>query len=270
MSTSRSAKCLACPPNAVRVWCGYRKGATSRGDFVRKLKTFFIPETVSCMAPFGMTAYLPVILPEHPEWFVPDEIALVFYSSQDAYRTAMKEPEGRDYGTSHWRVFDKGDDGCKCRKSFSKFPVRYSGRLMSRTPYHLFRERTDWQQGETDLTVLLLPKADCRPAAPCSSSAELEALCGALTELQKKPPTGLDGVIAVQIERCVMLWTHCDKSVDTRMKGRYALGGDTADIILKKRLRSMKPGQVKKSRTSSGSLALNMQFARPVGGKGIG
>jgi len=46
---------------------------------------------------YGLTAYLPAVLPADKAPGLPDEIALVFYPSQAAYRATKDYPGGRAY-----------------------------------------------------------------------------------------------------------------------------------------------------------------------------
>ena len=80
------------PPNAVRVWRGFKAEGTSNAEFRDKIGRIFIPAAVQTQAPLGMTAYLPAVLPEARPPAIPDEIALVFYKNR---RRPMAVPRRR-------------------------------------------------------------------------------------------------------------------------------------------------------------------------------
>lgn len=102
---------LAGPADAVRVWRGWKRKDLSRETFFEKLGKIFIPFTVEMQRLFGLVAYLPMVLPpDHPE-ALPDEVALVFYKTQQAYKYSKKYPAARAYSDLHGLVFDLSASG---------------------------------------------------------------------------------------------------------------------------------------------------------------
>lgn len=103
---------------AVRVWIARRRQnrdaldnitgpALSREAFLTALRQTFVPATPQLMAPLGLLAYFPTLPPvvdAYPD--LPEETALVFYSSRDAYDIARRTPSGRLYAASHGLYFD--------------------------------------------------------------------------------------------------------------------------------------------------------------------
>ena len=94
------------PADAVRVFRGKKNRPMKRSEFIQKLGTVFMPMTVQMQRLFGLTAYLPAILPETKSEGMPDEIALVFYQTQGAYHEAKRCVGGRSYSELHQLLFD--------------------------------------------------------------------------------------------------------------------------------------------------------------------
>ncbi len=134
------------PADAVRVFRGRKRAAVSRTDFVTKLSTVFMPMTVQMQRLYGLTAYLPAVLPEDKTHRLPDEVALVFYRTQGAYHEAKRCTGGRAYSVLHDLVFDMAASG-------SGFPQLFAGSVQPDTPYHLFPKSIDWQEGCARLFV---------------------------------------------------------------------------------------------------------------------
>jgi hypothetical protein len=142
---------LAVAPDAVRVWCGRRRRGRRRDDlkrqdFLDKLAKVFMPFTVQMQRLYGLTAYLPAVLPAEKHEGLPDEIALVFYKTQQAYDDAKEYPGGQAYSDLHSVVFD-------LQKSTSGFPEFFNHSLSLNKPYYLFQTRVDWKKGIAHLYV---------------------------------------------------------------------------------------------------------------------
>lgn len=132
------------PYNSVRVWRGFKGQGLSWQQFCQKLGGVFIPTTPQIQEPLGLSAYLPTVLPEEKPACLPDEVALVFYSSQDDYRKTFSTTAGRAYGFLHSAAFD-----FSCRRSHSGFPAAFTGELMPDKPYALFTNSCNWQEGRS-------------------------------------------------------------------------------------------------------------------------
>ena len=116
------------PPDAVRVWRGFKLETLSPKDFLAALGSIFIPATAQLQRLYGLTAYLPTVLPLDKPNGVPDEIALVFYRSQKAYDDTKLTVPGRAYSSLHSTVFG-------FPQSESGFPGPLGDRLKFDTPY---------------------------------------------------------------------------------------------------------------------------------------
>lgn len=182
-------------PESVRVWRGFRLAHVTEAKFKEQLGAVFIPGTVQLQGPLGLTAYLPSVLPDIKPAALPDEIALVFYKSKEAYRRTFETTAGRAYGLLHRSVFDK--------KSQSGFPVYLANELLTEQPYYLIKRKTDWYHGVSRVYLGLRKKSQG------IDSLQLE-LFKKLKLIQNDLPAGLDGVIVCLSENHVICWEHWD------------------------------------------------------------
>lgn len=181
------------PPDAVRVWRGYRHPALDQETFFDKLGSIFIPGTVQIQAPVGLTAYLPSVLPADKPEGAPDEIAVVFYRVQQAYHDAKLTVGGRAYSDLHGLVFD-------LERSTSGFPVKLSGEIEPDMRYHLFDHHVDWQEGVASAFVGMRKGEDPR--------AFMDSMRDWLLEVQAMGEDGPDGAITVVARDHVTYWEH--------------------------------------------------------------
>ena len=95
------------PPDAVRVWRGYRAPALPQADFFTKLGTVFVPATVKMQIAIGLDGYLPSVpagLEGKPDT-VPDETAILFWDSQGTYTAGFDTLAVRTYTLTHGAVY---------------------------------------------------------------------------------------------------------------------------------------------------------------------
>ena len=163
-------------------------------DFLQALGTVFIPVTAQLQRLYGLTAYLPTVLPTSKPDGVPDEIALVFYRSQTAYTDTTKIVAGRAYSALHKTVF-------AFPASQSGFPLLLGSAAALDTPYFLFPKAVDWQGGFSQVFV------GARQAAvtPQKFASQLQRF---FQKLQKQPAQGLDGAIFCISSNWVLYWEH--------------------------------------------------------------
>jgi len=178
-------------PDAVRVWRGFQGSGLTVQDFYRKLGTVFIPATVKMQIDVGLTAYCPTALaglPDKPA-SVPDETAILFWRSQDAYRMGFETLAVRAYTLTHGGVYAPG--------SRADFPVRFTGTLTVDQPVYLVDVPADWMRGEVRHFV---------GGRRASDTPEVfrDAVATALDEITKDVP--LDGAIACVGRDGVVYW----------------------------------------------------------------
>ncbi|WP_157742956.1 hypothetical protein [Halomonas sp. hl-4] len=189
---------------AVRVWLGYAlpelASGTGRERFYQQLGEVFIPATVQSMAPQGLQAYVPSVLPSshHPK--VPDEVALVFYPSRQCYQQASHATvAGRGYGALHSTVFSfQAQQGRPA--SHSDFPAPFNGQPEQTGPVQLFDSGGNWQQGEVFSEVWLRHGQ--------SVAAFRREICDAMTILLARPLKELLGVFYYQDDNLCVVWSH--------------------------------------------------------------
>jgi hypothetical protein len=166
----------------------------SQQDFLAALGSIFIPGTAQLQRLYGLTAYLPTVMPLDKPEGVPDEIALVFYESQQSYNDTKLTVVGRAYSSLHATVF-------ALPQSESGFPILLDHTLQFDVPYHVFEESVDWQFGFTQVFVGTRPDA----RTPERFAAGLFRY---LDGLRQRRPKGLDGVVVCAREGWVLYWEH--------------------------------------------------------------
>jgi hypothetical protein len=131
----------AVPPDAVRVWRGFRLPDMQLERFHELHGSVFIPATVKLQITSGLESYVPTVLagiPGKPD-SVPDETAVVFWKSQSAYDKAFNRLAVRTYSLTHRGVFD-----FRNRRSQSCFPVLFTGTVDVDKPVYLFDKPAVW------------------------------------------------------------------------------------------------------------------------------
>jgi hypothetical protein len=129
------------PPDAVRVWRGYRSPQLELPQFFDRLGSVFIPATVEMQISAGLVAYVPTVtasLAGKPET-TPDETALIFWEAQQAYLDSFKTLAVRTYTLTHGEVYTPA--------SRADFPSRYRGSLSPDAPCYLVGQEVDWMHG---------------------------------------------------------------------------------------------------------------------------
>lgn len=195
------------PPDAVRVWRGFRLGTLPPADFLQALGTVFIPVTAQLQRLYGLTAYLPTVLPTSKADGVPDEIALVFYESQQAYLDTSKIVTGRAYSALHKTVF-------AFPASQSGFPTLLGSTAALDQPYHLFKGAVDWQAGFAQVFVGARQASVPTP----TFASQLQRF---FQQLQNHPPRGLDGAVFCISSNWVVYWEHWESEAAS-LKGQIS------------------------------------------------
>ncbi|MBI5083244.1 MAG: hypothetical protein HZB13_01410 [Acidobacteria bacterium] len=187
------------PADSVRVFRGRKQPALGRPSLLGQLATVFMPLTGQMQRLYGLTAYLPAVPPANPNSALPDEVALVFYRTKNAYHEAKRCVGGRAYGAMHELVFDMA-------ASKSDFPELFRGALEFDKPYHLFNRSVDWQTGCARLYLgARLPEV--KPEAFTAHIA------GIATALQRSPGE-LDAAIFCAAADWLVWWEHSPKPIE--------------------------------------------------------
>jgi hypothetical protein len=135
------------PPDAVRVWRGFRSPDLPQDAFFQRLGTVFVPSTVLMQIQLGLDAYIPTIpcgLDGKPET-VPDETAILFWETLAAHEQAFRTLAARTYTLTHGSVYTA--------QSRADFPKFFAGQLVANQPYYLFKDPVDWMHGEVTHVV---------------------------------------------------------------------------------------------------------------------
>ena len=195
------------PPDAVRVWRGFRLGTLMPADFLVAIGSIFIPVTAQLQRLYGLTAYLPTVLPTSKPDGTPDEIALVFYDSQQAYTDTTKIVAGRAYSSLHKTVF-------AFPASQTGFPTLLGSSVSVDQPYHLFTKAVDWQTGFSQVFVGTRRES----VTPQKFASRLQEF---FRQEQKHPAHGLDGAVFCVSVNWVVYWEHWTSEA-TSLKGHIA------------------------------------------------
>lgn len=135
---------FAIPPDAVRVWRGFRSSALAQEDFFTRLSTVFVPATVEMQTAIGLDAYIPTIpagVKDKPP-SVPDETAILFWDSQQTYQDGFKTLAVRTYTITHGAVYTK--------ESRADFPTLFAGKIVPGAPSFLIDAPADWMNGTVE------------------------------------------------------------------------------------------------------------------------
>lgn len=253
----RKRRTLGIPvrPDSVRVWRGYSLETPTKNKFHEKLRTTFIPGTPQFQAPLGLTAYLPAVLPADVPNGLPDEIALVFYETQQDYNEAKDTIAGRAYSDLHGTVFSFAPP----RRSTSDWPTIFAGALEREKPYFLFDKNVDWQSGNVNVLV----------ASRGESSSEdqfLNDVTAEVAKIQAATLPGLDGAIVVVASDYFVYWEHWTDVESAKKSLIMDLAKDKV-VNLSRSFESVAvPGKLHQAyeglKEIVGGEALNVQFLR--------
>jgi len=142
------------PPNAVRIWRGFKQDVLSDDDFFKKLGDTFIPSTVQMQIKNSLDTYIPAVpcgMKDKPAT-VPDETAILFWDSQQTYLDGFDTLAGRTYTLTHGGVYAKG--------SGADFPTLYDGKLIANDCFYLIDESADWMHGKVKHLVASADSTD--------------------------------------------------------------------------------------------------------------
>ena len=206
---------VKCKPDGIRVWRGYRSAhyLDKREAFDKAVRQIFVPHTAQQMMPLGLASYFPALLADwrqtdpsghgrnDVQLILPDEIALVVYPSEDAYRCAVKDNvAGRAYAMLHSPLFNF-DDSSPIPMSLSGSPVPWDGEPALDQAYSLREGAIDWRAGELEVLLVARP--------PNWSVAEFQKRVAALVDdWNQGDSSTVDGLIVVVSEHYCLVWQH--------------------------------------------------------------
>jgi hypothetical protein len=189
------------PADSVRVFRGRKKAGTRRDVFVQRLGQVFMPLTIQMQRLYGLTAYLPAVLPDFKESTIPDEVALVFYRTQACYHEAKRSIGGRAYSELHELAFDMS-------ASRSEFPeLLVTEKITPHQPYYLFERSIDWQTGYSRLFIGTR-KAEAGPDAFLVGVAKI-------AQQVQTEPRSLDAAIFSATSDWLVWWDHSPTGIAT-------------------------------------------------------
>lgn len=184
-------KSFEIPPDAVRVWRGFRSPSLALADFFTRLNTVFVPATVEMQIKVGLDAYIPSVpagLTGKPD-SVPDETAILFWDSQQTYKDGFNTLAVRTYTLTHGAVYTPN--------SGAGFPLIFSGAVVANQPYYLVPRSADWMKGQVQHLVGGRPEGQ----TPEDFRTQIGA---ALTAAQAQG--GLAGAIACAGDDYLVYW----------------------------------------------------------------
>jgi amidohydrolase family protein len=182
-------------PDAVQVRCGFAAGA-DRERYLDRLGSVVAPSTVMVMRTLGLTAYVLGVPPADHAPACPDEVAILFYESREAYAASENSVGGRLNS-----LLQEPIAGADQKGSWSAFPAPLASPLRSRTAYHLFTGPVDWYGGLTRLCVGL------RDASRQDVEAfhdGLHRVCAGLAA----DPRSVDGALLAVDDDYFVFWDH--------------------------------------------------------------
>jgi hypothetical protein len=166
-------------PTALRVFRGLKLPQMEDAAFLENLGNAFMPGTPRLLQEYGLAGYLPAVLPRvEGVQGLPDEVAIIAYSSREKYQEVRNETVvGRMYTYTHFAVFDM-------QNSRSQEPAPLGSATGDIRAFYLFGVPCDWQE---DVDVVFwtghLPVGADAAAFPDRFVGELSAAAGGMREL---------------------------------------------------------------------------------------
>lgn len=209
------------PPDAVRVWRGFRNAAKTQTELWDFLGQIYVPLEAQLRVGSGLTAYIMALPPANKTASTPDEVALIFYRSQAIYEAGANTNSSRIYSTLPAPFFDYGQAQVR---SGSGFPILLTGFAEFDQPYHLFTREVDWQQGV--VRVAVGDREGHRDAE--TFRTEMSNL---LLEIQARQWPGLEAAIAVVSHDYAVYW-DCWSSEEDIVKAAADDPRDYVQVLL--------------------------------------
>lgn len=178
------------PQRMLRFWRGFKQDHITRTEFESQVNSRLFPETFTVGVQRGLNAYLPSFYLEDKPDFIPDEVAIIDYASEETYNAIRTTERGRKYGPLH---FEEGLFAKKNGKGFSSASLvasTYTGEIEINPNGHAYmlgKPSINWQN---DISVrrTLLPISNL-------TVAQVQQF---LTELEKNfANLGINGMVVV-------------------------------------------------------------------------
>ncbi|MEM7052962.1 MAG: hypothetical protein AAF446_00295 [Pseudomonadota bacterium] len=171
--------------------------AESSGSYAElQLGSVFVPACTLLQPNAGLHAYVPS-MPEHQgkPADVPDQTALMFWTTPEAHEEGFKVVAVRTYTNLHSLVY--------AHTSKSQFPVAFNREAKAEQPYYLIDQPADWMFGDIRHLV---------GARKSDQSVEdfLKGVGEWATAYQSNPPHGVDGALLCAGNDYLVLWEHWD------------------------------------------------------------
>ncbi len=181
-------------PDSVHVWRGFKAQQTSYADFTKFLGSVFVPACALLQPNSGLRAYVPSMVPQSGKpATVPDQTALMFWATQQAYQDAFKTVAVRAYTNLHGGAYDT-------KRSSAQFAVALTAQVIAEQPYYLFDRPVDWMLGNVRHFI------GARPAA--QSSSDFLEVIGNWAAMYQKQPADVDGALLCAGADYVVFWEH--------------------------------------------------------------
>lgn len=155
--TKQSVLGGATVPPMMRFWRGYKQSTVDSATFAAKLNSILIPELGIVGVGRGLQAYLPALLPKAKPAFLPDEVALISYASEESYEAIRSTPRGAGYGPLHFAPGLFAKETADGLKSGSTLTEPWTGSVAIGKAYAVGQNEVNWQLGKVELRTVLRP-----------------------------------------------------------------------------------------------------------------
>lgn len=209
-----------------RFWQGWKRSDLSDSQFFSRLASF-MPKTPQTHAKNGLVGYTVGIPPRNSAQWIPDEIALVTYQSQEIYERAKRTPEGQVYANAHWDLFQRGP-------SKSSVPQRVNPRRMISMKighsYDVLSLPVDWKKGFTTFYMGIRRKGLSNQQYEAGMSRHVEGVKRGFYKM------GMKGYLVLLTDRYEIAYQNWQ----SREAFERAMKSNTAKIITKDAKRFLK------------------------------
>lgn len=125
-----------------RFWRGFKKPTLTDSSFLGAIPNF-MNQTLDLYKGKGLSNYIVGMPPTMKSTYIPDEIALVAFDSEDSYRTLRSTPEGKEYAEAHWDLFNKDNSKSANLEGFDGKQLNFE------VATDVLGKPVDWSRGVT-------------------------------------------------------------------------------------------------------------------------